>query len=108
MPIDRKLRQEVKSRPCLICGQKPGDPDNPVDPCHVRTYGATRQDHPKNLIPMCRRHHNQQHGNGPRAGWAYLLKEHPRLKRDLEAMGWVIYPHPFQPNKMCMFHPEVK
>lgn len=109
MPIDRKLRQAVKSRPCLICGQKPGDPDNPVDPCHIRTYGVTRKDQPENLIPLCRRHHNQQHGNGlEHGGWFNLLKEHPKLARDLKKMGWTIEPHPFQAKRFIFTHPEVK
>lgn len=52
--------QWIREQPCCITASDP-----PSDPCHVRTWAASRQ-HWNNVVPMNRRLHNQQHVAGNR------------------------------------------
>jgi len=92
-----KLRRELKSLPCVICGSTPSDP------CHVRTFKVTQSDHPANIISMCRTHHQEQH----RVGWTEFLDKYPKVTTLLQFMGWEIAWHPFHAGKLIMTHPEV-
>lgn len=47
----------IKLQKCVACGSFP------VDPCHVKTRGAGGKDE-KNLIPLCRHCHIEQHQIG--------------------------------------------
>lgn len=57
---DRRLLDEIKKQPCIICGQRPSDPD------HVVTRGAGGEDSERNVWPLCRRHHTERHTLGLR------------------------------------------
>lgn len=72
-----KLRQQVKSTGCVICGKV-------ADPCHIKTFGSTRIDAEWNLIAMCRIHHSKQH----RIGWQKMMEEHYIVKFYLLEKGW--------------------
>jgi hypothetical protein len=52
---DLAYQKWIKTLPCLICGR------SPVDPAHVikRSRGS---DDRRNLLPLCRWHHNDQEG----------------------------------------------
>ena len=61
----------VRGLPCLVCRARP------VDPAHVRSRGAGGHawigdpDNPAtargNLVPLCRKHHREQHDTGLRS-----------------------------------------
>lgn len=76
---NRKLLDEIKKLPCVVCGSK-----SMVDPCHIRSKGAGGPDEEYNVIPMCRDHHAAQH----RMGFLKMFEKYPRLKDAVEAKGW--------------------
>ena len=92
-----KLRKALKELPCLVCGSLPSDP------CHLRTFKVTQSDHPANMIPMCRKHHNEQH----QIGWKRMIQKYFKLALDIRALGWEITQHPFDQDKVILTHPEV-
>lgn len=48
---------EIRAMPCLVCGTTPSDPHHEPP----RSLGGTAKD----LMPLCRRHHNVRHQIGP-------------------------------------------
>lgn len=48
---------EVRRMPCLVCGTTPSDAHHEPP----RSLGGTSKD----LVPLCRRHHNVRHQIGP-------------------------------------------
>jgi len=48
---------EIRRMPCLVCGSKPSDAHHEPP----RSLGGTAKD----LVPLCRRHHNVRHQIGP-------------------------------------------
>jgi hypothetical protein len=93
---DLKLRKIFKQFPCLVCGIVPSDP------CHIRTFKVTQSDNPKNIIPMCRAHHQEQH----RIGWKAFLEKYEKVKKFLLRMGWEIIPK--VGGGVIMSHSEIK
>lgn len=57
----KKNLVEARSRSCENCGQKPGDPNNPVDPHHIKTRGSGGGDERQNLASLCRKCHTGAH-----------------------------------------------
>lgn len=97
---DKKLLKEVREKKCVVDFLCYG----PVDPAHVITRAAGGPDEDWNLIPLCRKHHSQQHNDGwplfyARYGnvWFYLLNlgwdlrkvkpEHPKWDRKIHLVG---------------------
>lgn len=80
--VDFDLLYQVKQKGCDICGSRP------ADPCHVRSRGAGGPDTEWNVIPMCRKHHSEQH----QLGWQKFLKKYWALKFKLEGLGWDLDP----------------
>lgn len=76
--VDFDLLYQIKQQSCCICGSRP------TDPCHVRSRGAGGPDTDWNVIPMCRKHHSEQH----QSGWGKFLKKYFAVKWKLEALGW--------------------
>ena len=77
---NQKVRDSFKPLHCIVCGVRG------CDPCHLRTYGATREDDPENIVPMCRRHHVQQGAEG----FKKMSIKYPRFERELNARGFFI------------------
>lgn len=80
-----KLRRLIKSGECVACGTPPGNPANPVDPCHIRSFKVSQCDEEWNLICLCRQHHVMQHKHG----WMYLMVIYSELRKQIEEKGWV-------------------
>ena len=50
--------QKIKSMKCLVCNA------SEVDVAHIKTKGSGGPDEEWNLMPLCRRHHSEQHQIG--------------------------------------------
>lgn len=63
---DKDIRERVRRKPCLVCGALP------CDAAHIKTVGSGGGDKivnaegeiVVNLIPLCRKHHVEQHAIG--------------------------------------------
>lgn len=77
--VDRKLLDEVKKLPCLIC-RRPSE----SDPCHVKSVGSGGSDEIQNCISLCRPHHTEQHKHG----WKFMTDQYEVLKQALILRGW--------------------
>jgi hypothetical protein len=62
---------------CIVCGSP-----NP-DMHHVTTKGAGGDDSPSNLMPLCRRHHQEYHYIGP----VRMFCKYPSVQQWLEDNG---------------------
>lgn len=73
---NRELLDYIKSQRCLIFNGCRG----PVDPSHVTTRGAGGDDTPDNVMPLCRKHHNEW-------GWSAVkfIQKYPVARRWLES-----------------------
>lgn len=58
MSSSRKIKDQIKQRDgrCVVCGR-----EEFLDAHHIRTYGATREDDPLNMVTLCRLHHTLWH-----------------------------------------------
>src|ERR1700744_3530604 len=74
---DRKLLNETRARPCLICGRE-------SDPAHIKSRGSGGDDVPQNLLSLCRRHHSEQH----QSGWGRFSVRYPIVDSTLAELGW--------------------
>lgn len=76
------LAEHVRHLPCLVCAK-----DGWSDPAHVRSRGASAgawlESGDGNLVPLCRRHHEEQHRIG-------ILSFQERYSVDLAAKARVI------------------
>lgn len=75
--VDHDLLAKVRAQHCLVCGTTPSDPD------HVTTRGAGGGDLRDNLMPLCRRHHEERH----RKGIASLVNLYSGVYRWMVEMG---------------------
>lgn len=77
-------KNELKNRPCLICGFIPSDI------CHVKTRGSHSlgDDINKewNLMPLCRNHHQEQH----RIGIITFINRYANVHMWMAAHNWEI------------------
>ena len=76
--VNKDLLQQIKQKPCIICGHKPSDS------AHIKTVGAGGNDVEINVISLCRPHHTEQHKTGIRT----FALEHPKVLKHLLSMGW--------------------
>jgi hypothetical protein len=76
--VNRKLLDEVKTRPCFVCRYRP------TDPCHIISRGSGGPDEPYNVISLCRKHHQLHHS----LGWFKMCEEHPFLKQEIYQRGF--------------------
>lgn len=86
---NKQLRESYYIMGCVICGYTPSDPS------HVRSYASTLSDHPKNLVPLCRQHHSEQH----QIGIMTFINKYDRYRAYLEKIGWEITDR--------LYHPEI-
>lgn len=75
-----KAREEIRQKPCCICGSRP------VDPCHIKSFGSTGLDIEWNMVPMCRQHHQQQH----RIGIMTFYQKYLTYQLALREKGWYV------------------
>lgn len=91
---DKKYLAAIRRLPCLICGTVPCR-----EAAHVRmsfnTFGRKPSDY--RTIPMCHRHHMQQHERGERDYWNFvgldplpIVEELNRAYPDEETMAAII------------------
>lgn len=74
---NRKLLDTYHKKPCLACGQL-------SDPCHIISRGAGGPDEVWNLMPLCRKHHSEQH----QKGWKALASRYPKVYIFFKAHNW--------------------
>lgn len=86
---NRKLLSSYWEKPCIVCGWPQ------AEPCHVKGKGAGGPDEAFNLLPMCQNHHRSQHD----LGFKRFLEMHPKVRLELEKMGW---------DTSDMTHPRLK
>lgn len=77
--VDRQLLDATARRSCAACGKS-----GPNDPAHIKSRGAGGPDDERNVIPLCRWHHTQQH----KEGFIRMMEHYPRLARVLRDLGW--------------------
>lgn len=75
---DKELINYIKSLPCVVCGNRPVDPD------HIGTKGAGHGDEEWNLWPLDRVHHIEKHA----IGLSQFVIRYPHLKKILIDTGW--------------------
>ena len=71
---------QVKKTPCIICKDL-------SDPCHIRSRGAGGGDEKWNLIPLCRKHHTEQH----QIGWHDMAYKYWQVMVYLTHHGWELF-----------------
>lgn len=72
--------EKVRNLSCVVCGKPP-----PNDPAHIKSKGSGGGDYLWNLIPLCRKHHSEQHSFGL---YRFSLK-HPAVVFWLYHRGWM-------------------
>lgn len=77
---NKKLRESFYNKPCIICSKVPSDP------CHIKSYATTLKDDEKNIIPLCREHHQIQHLRGI----VTFIKENPTVHKYVTRLGFYI------------------
>lgn len=55
-----------------------------LDPAHIKTRGAGNGDQPWNIMPLCRKHHTEQH----QIGWFTFAKKYINVLNWLRENGW--------------------
>lgn len=76
---DEFLLKEIRSNPCLVCGQQ-------AETAHIKSRGAGGSDIPENLLPLCRRHHSEQH----QIGFVRFSRKYSRVAWKLLELGWEV------------------
>lgn len=98
----------VRTLPCLVC-RKPG----PSDPAHLRSAalrygkrhtGMGEKPDDRWTVPLCRKHHDEQHAYGGELAWWALQGIEPfsvavRLYETRPAMAPARTPKPARPSK---------
>lgn len=100
---DRSVRNRVKAGCCSAC-HAVGTRTNPIDPAHIRTWKVTQSDHPQAMISLCRFHHRESH----RIGWGAFFKKFPKVRKQIESMGWEVIDDPFRIGRVILSHKEIK
>lgn len=94
---NRELRRSIRNYACVAngCGSKESDP------CHVVPFNVCGDDKEFNLIPLCRRHHTEQH----HLGWRIFIDRYTQVALVLKSLGWE---WEFLNGKFLMHHPEMR
>ena len=90
-----ELLANVKAMSCQVCGKRP------VDPCHIKSFGSGGPDSPENIIPLCRKHHTEQHSKG----WVTFVRRNQAIAWHLEQKGWKVV-NEFD-GRQKLSHPEM-
>ena len=72
---DPKLLARIRKQPCLIRSHCRGK----VEASHIKSVGARGDDCESNVIPLCRKHHDEWHHGQETMGKKYAVLE-ARLK----------------------------
>lgn len=75
---DRDLLDTYHNKKCLACDSRP------CDPAHIRTVARGGPDTTWNVVPLCRKHHTEQH----KLGWDRMRRKYPQLHIELILQGW--------------------
>ena len=75
---DRSLLKSYHEKSCIACGSKP------CDPAHIKSQGSGGLDLEWNLIPLCRKHHSEQH----QIGWKKFSSKYLNVLLYLKKHGW--------------------
>lgn len=78
---DENVLSQVRKMKCVHCGHPP-----PNDPAHIKSRGAGGDDVFKNLLPLCRKGHSEQH----QIGWPAFVTKYPPVRKALYERGWVL------------------
>ncbi len=76
---DEKFLDEIRKRPCIICGKRP-----PSHASHIKSLGSGGDDSRFNVFPMCFRCHRKWHDLGARV----FLGKYPNFFALLRHYGW--------------------
>jgi|WetSurMetagenome_2_1015567.scaffolds.fasta_scaffold147530_4 hypothetical protein len=74
---DQEALQKIRNKRCVLCG-------HPSDPAHIRSRGAGGDDIEENLLPLCRRHHQEQHF----CGMVSFVRRYIQVELLLIEKGW--------------------
>lgn len=74
------ILQSFYARHCIVCGVRG------CDPAHIKTKGSGGDDIEENLMPLCRKHHSEQH----QCGVVTFARRHPTVLFYIELKGWSI------------------
>lgn len=69
--VDSVNRNRIQNLPCAVCSHRP-----PNDCHHIRSRGAGGDDHLRNLLALCRAHHNEVHQIGKKT---FYRKHKPQI-----------------------------
>lgn len=75
---DRALLDTYHTGRCVVCNRVGSDP------CHIKSKGSGGGDFPWNVMPMCRRHHSEQHTSG----MTTFAHKYANVHKWLTAHGW--------------------
>lgn len=73
--------EKTKAKKCLVCQWKD------VDAAHIKTKGSGGSDDEWNLMPLCRKHHSEQHA----LGIITFSKKYFFVAMYLEENGWFLH-----------------
>jgi hypothetical protein len=75
---DKAILHSFYTRHCIVCGVRG------CDPAHIKTKGSGGDDIENNLMPLCRKHHSEQHATGI----VSFINKYPSVKLYIEMKGW--------------------
>jgi hypothetical protein len=82
---DPELLKLLRQKPCAACGQK-----GLIETHHLRSKGAAGDDDPRNILPLCIRHHSMGTTSIHKLGHSKFFEKFPHVKTYLESIGWEI------------------
>lgn len=56
-----------------------------IDLHHLKSKGSGGEDHPNNLLELCRMHHTEIHQVGMKA----FVQKYPKIEDELRWKGWI-------------------
>ncbi len=77
--VDKKLLNEIKAKPCVVCGKQ-----GPNDAHHIKTKRSGGDDVKENLISLCRLDHQRWHMKGI----IYMAAHYACVDFWLNVNGW--------------------
>lgn len=76
---DKVLMSSFQNQTCILC------PVQSVG-CHVKAVGAGGPDFEWNLVPLCIKHHTEQHT----VGWITFIEKYAFVASHLQVKGWYL------------------